>query len=75
MNLVKLNLITTDQINIDPTFTGTKRESQHWSLQTSFAYTWRSEAALSAGAGYTPNSLINTEDGRAKNRRVELVKK
>lgn len=44
--------------------TATKREARHWSLLASFAQTWRSETALGAGAGYTPNAFINTSDGR-----------
>ena len=43
--------------------TATKREARRWSLQASFAHTWRRESALSAGAGYTPNAFINTDDG------------
>lgn len=46
--------------------TATKRETGRWSLLASFAQTWRSEAALAAGAGYTPNAFINAEDGRLK---------
>ena len=44
--------------------TGTRRETTFWSLQASFAYTWSKETALSAGAGYTPNSFINTDNER-----------
>lgn len=44
--------------------TATKRESNGWSLLASFAHTWRSEAALSAGAGYTPNAFINGDGDR-----------
>jgi Carboxypeptidase regulatory-like domain len=43
--------------------TATKREARRWSLQASFAHTWRRESALSAGAGYTPNAFINTDEG------------
>jgi outer membrane receptor protein involved in Fe transport len=43
-------------------FTATKRESSFWSLQASYAYTWRRETSLAAGAGYTPNAFINTDD-------------
>jgi Carboxypeptidase regulatory-like domain len=46
--------------------TATKREARRWSLQASFAHTWRRESALSAGAGYTPNAFINTDDGTLK---------
>ena len=42
--------------------TATKRETSRWSLMASFANTWRREAALTAGAGYTPNAFINAED-------------
>lgn len=44
--------------------TGTRRESNNWSMQASFAYTWRNETALGAGTGFTPNAFINTEDGK-----------
>ena len=33
-------------------------------MQASFAHTWRHETALTAGAGYTPNAFINTDDER-----------
>ncbi len=46
--------------------TATKRETGRWSLLASFAQTWRSEAALSAGAGYTPNAFINADGDRLK---------
>jgi hypothetical protein len=44
--------------------TGTKRETTFWSMQASFAYTWTRETALTAGAGFTPNAFINTENER-----------
>ncbi len=44
--------------------TATRRETTFWSMQASFAHTWRKETALSAGAGYTPNAFINTDDER-----------
>jgi hypothetical protein len=44
--------------------TATKRETSNWSMQASFAQTWRHETALGAGAGYTPNAFINTDDGQ-----------
>ena len=44
--------------------TATRRETTFWSMQASFAHTWRQETALSAGAGYTPNAFINTDDER-----------
>ena len=47
--------------------TATKRETSFWSLQASFAHTWTRETALSAGAGFTPNAFINTEDERLVN--------
>ena len=46
--------------------TATKREARRWSMLASVAYTRRAEAALGAGAAYTPNNLINTDGGRAK---------
>lgn len=46
--------------------TATKRESKGWSILASIAHTWRSEAALGAGAGYTPNAFVNADDGRLK---------
>ena len=44
--------------------TATRRETSFWSLQASFAYTWSRETALAAGAGFTPNAFINTENER-----------
>jgi hypothetical protein len=44
--------------------TATRRESNNWSMQASFAYTWRNETALGAGTGFTPNAFINTDDGK-----------
>jgi hypothetical protein len=60
--------ITTNLADADSDYytwevTATKREAQRWSLQASFAHTWRRETALSAGAGYTPTAFINTDDG------------
>jgi hypothetical protein len=60
--------ITTNLADADSDYytwevTATKREARRWSLQASFAQTWRRESALSAGAGYTPNAFINTADG------------
>lgn len=46
--------------------TATKRETGRWSLLASFAQTWRSETALTQGAGYTPNAFINADGGRLK---------
>jgi hypothetical protein len=60
--------ITTNLADADSDYytweiTATKREARRWSLLASFAQTWRRETALSAGAGYTPNAFINTDDG------------
>src|SRR5581483_7002179 len=44
--------------------TATRRETGRWSLLASFAETWSRETNLGGGASYTPNALINTEDGR-----------
>jgi outer membrane receptor protein involved in Fe transport len=60
--------ITTNLADADSDYytweiTATRREARRWSLQASFAQTWRRESALSAGAGYTPNAFINTDDG------------
>jgi hypothetical protein len=44
--------------------TATKRETSFWSLQASVAHTWSRETALTAGAGYSPNAFINTDDER-----------
>jgi len=42
----------------------TKRRSGRWSLLASFTETWSQEAALGAGADFTPNALINSVGGR-----------
>ncbi len=62
---------TTTNIDADSDYytwevTATKRDTGRWSLLASFAQTWRSEAALSQGAGYTPNALINADGDRLK---------
>ncbi|HWW82533.1 MAG TPA: hypothetical protein VNZ26_02960, partial [Vicinamibacterales bacterium] len=45
--------------------TGTRRETGRWSLLASFAETWNRETPTAlTGTGFTPNSLINTVDGR-----------
>jgi hypothetical protein len=43
--------------------TATRRESKGWSLLASFAETWSNETNLTGGAAYSPNSLINTDNG------------
>ena len=43
--------------------TATRRESNGWSLLASFAETWSNETNLAGGAAYSPNSLINTDNG------------
>jgi len=43
--------------------TATRRESKGWSLLASFAETWSHETNLTGGAAYSPNSLINTDNG------------
>jgi len=47
--------------------TATRRETGRWSLLASFAETWSHETNLTAGANsgaaYTPNALINTDNG------------
>ena len=43
--------------------TATRRESGRWSLLASFAETWSQETNLAGGASYTPNALINTDNG------------
>jgi outer membrane receptor protein involved in Fe transport len=45
-------------------FTATKRQTSFWSTQASVAHTWRRETALTAGAGFSPNAFINTDDER-----------
>jgi len=65
VNITK-NLDGTDSDYYTWEVTATKRESSGWSLLASFAHTWRSEAALSAGAGYTPNAFINANEDRLK---------
>ena len=44
--------------------TATKRQTARWSLLASFTKTWSRETALGAGASFTPNSLINSENGQ-----------
>src|SRR5712692_6722855 len=46
--------------------TATKRETGRWSLLASFAETWSHETNLGAGASFTPNALINTQNGLNK---------
>ena len=43
--------------------TATRRETGRWSLLASVAETWSDETNLGGGASYTPNALINTENG------------
>jgi carboxypeptidase family protein len=43
--------------------TATRRETGRWSLLASFAETWSHETNLGGGASYTPNALINTDNG------------
>jgi len=43
--------------------TATRRETGRWSLLASFAETWSRETNLGAGAAFTPNAFINTENG------------
>lgn len=61
---ITTNLPEADSNYYNWELTATRRESNNWSMQASFAYTWRSETALTAGAGFTPNAFINTEDGQ-----------
>lgn len=58
------NLADTESDYYTWEITATKRETARWSLMASFANTWRKEAALSAGTGYTPNAFINADDGK-----------
>ncbi len=46
--------------------TATRRLANRWSMYASFANTWSHETALGTGGSYTPNALINAEDGRNK---------
>lgn len=46
--------------------TATRRQTGRWSLLATFAETWSHESALGTGTSYTPNALINAEDGRNK---------
>src|SRR5437773_122641 len=41
----------------------TRRETGRWSLLASVAETWSDETNLGGAASYTPNALINTENG------------
>jgi hypothetical protein len=52
-----------DQDHFTWEIAGTRRQTGRWSLMGSFAYTRSHLAALSGGTGFTPNSLINTNDG------------
>lgn len=61
---ITTNLPEADSDYYNLEFTATRRETSFWSLQASYAYTWSHETALSAGAGYTPNSYINTDNDR-----------
>ncbi|PWU07257.1 MAG: hypothetical protein C5B51_10405 [Terriglobia bacterium] len=45
--------------------TATKRDTGgRWTLLGSFAKTWSRETAIGAGSSFTPNSLINTIEGK-----------
>lgn len=61
---ITTNLPEADSNYYNWELTATRRESNNWSMQASFAHTWRRETALTAGAGFTPNAFINTEDGQ-----------
>ncbi len=61
---ITTNLPGTDSDYYNWEITATRRETGFWSMQASFAHTWSREAALSAGAGYTPNAFINADDER-----------
>jgi outer membrane receptor protein involved in Fe transport len=65
---ITTNIPETDSDYYTWEITATRRETGRWSLLASFAQTWRSEAALGAGTSFSPNTLINTEDGRLKSR-------
>ena len=41
--------------------TAIKRQTARWSLLASFTETWSREAALTAGGGFTPNALVNSD--------------
>jgi hypothetical protein len=61
---ITTNLAGADSDYYNFEVTATRRETTFWSMQASFAHTWRHETALTAGAGYTPNAFINTDDER-----------
>jgi hypothetical protein len=61
-----LNVTTNLPLNQDHLtweIAATKRQTTWWSMMGSFAYTRSHLSALSGGTGYTPNALINTNDG------------
>jgi len=46
--------------------TATKRQSGRWSLLASFTETWNRESAVGAGSDFTPNALINSDEGQGR---------
>ncbi len=60
---ITTNLANTDSDYYTWEITGTRRETGRWSLLASFAETWSDETNIAGGASFTPNALINTENG------------
>lgn len=66
LNRAAVNLTTNLPLNQDHftwEITGTRRQTGRWSMMASYAYTRSHLSALSGGTGFTPNSLVNTNDG------------
>jgi hypothetical protein len=63
---ITTNLANTDSDYYTWEITGTRRETGRWSLLASFAETWSHETNFAQGAAFTPNALINTDNGLNK---------
>ena len=63
---ITTNLPDTDSDYYTWELTATRRETGRWSLLASFAETWSHETNIGGGAAFTPNALINTDDGLNK---------
>jgi hypothetical protein len=65
VNIVR-NLEATESDYYTWEITATRREFNGWALLASFAETWSRATNLGTGVNFTPNQLINTDDGRNK---------
>lgn len=63
---ITTNLDGTDSDYYTWEVTGTRRAGGRWSMLASFAKTWRHEAALGPGTGYSPNAFVNADGGRLR---------